>query len=131
MTSDSREPAFDWGESDEGLVVEGSDVAPATPRPKTDNPVLLAVFGGLYAVWTIAWVLAIVAAPTQQASSLLDAIMYQFGEFLAIVAAPLWFGVVWWLSAERSVQSRALWLVVGLVLLVPWPLILPILFVAN
>ena len=126
MTSDSREPAFDWGESDEGLVVEGSDVAPATPRPKTDNPVLLAVFGGLYAVWTIAWVLAIVAAPTQQASSLLDAIMYQFGEFLAIVAAPLWFGIVWWLSAGAGAKRRFAWLLAGLIVLVPLPLVLPV-----
>ncbi len=128
MVSDSREPAFDWGESDEGLVVEGRDVAPETPLPKTENPLLLALFGGLYAVWTIAWVLAIVAAPRQQASTLLDAIMYQFGEFLAIVASPLWFGVVWWLSGGRWGRSRTLWLVVGLVLLVPLPLILPILF---
>ena len=125
MTSDSREPAFDWGESDEGLVLEGRDVTPATPRPKTENPVLLAVFGGLYAVWTIAWVLAIVAAPTQQASSLLDAIMYQFGEFLGIVAAPLWFGVVWWLTT--AVRPRVIFLVAGLVALVPLPLFLPLL----
>jgi hypothetical protein len=125
MSSDSREPAFDWGESDEGLVLEGRDVTPATPRPKTENPVLLAVFGGLYAVWTIAWVLAIVAAPTQQASSLLDAIMYQFGEFLGIVAAPLWFGVVWWLTT--AVRTRVIFLVAGLVALVPLPLFLPLL----
>jgi hypothetical protein len=128
MTSDSREPAFDWGESDEGLVVEGRDVAPVAPRPKTENPVLLAVFGGLYAVWTIAWVLAIVAAPTQQASSLLDAIMYQFGEFLAIVAAPLWFGIVWWLSAGAGTKPRLAWLVAGLVVLFPLPLVLPVVF---
>jgi hypothetical protein len=128
MTSDSREPAFDWGESDEGLVVEGRDVAPAAPRTKTENPVLLAVFGGLYAVWTIAWVLAVVAAPTQQASSLLDAIMYQFGEFLAIVAAPLWFGVVWWLSAGAGTRPRLAWLVAGLVVLFPLPLVLPVAF---
>jgi hypothetical protein len=125
MTSDSREPAFDWGESDEGLVVEGRDVAPVAPRPKTENPVLLAVFGGLYAVWTVAWVLAIVAAPTQQASSLLDAIMYQFGEFLGIVAAPLWFGVVWWLTT--AVRTRVIFLVAGLAALVPLPLFLPLL----
>ena len=128
MTSDSREPAFDWGESDEGLVVEGRDVAPVAPRPKTENPVLLAVFGGFCAVWTIAWVLAIVAAPTQQASSLLDAIMYQFGEFLAIVAAPLWFGVVWWLSAGAGTRPRLAWLVAGLVVLFPLPLVLPVVF---
>jgi hypothetical protein len=128
MTSDSREPAFDWGESDEGLVVEGRDVAPVAPRPKTENPVLLAVFGGLYAVWTVAWVLAVVAAPTQQASSLLDAIMYQFGEFLAIVAAPLWFGVVWWLSAGAGTRPRLAWLVAGLVVVFPLPLVLPVVF---
>ena len=128
MTSDSREPAFDWGESDEGLVVEGRDVAPVAPRPKTENPVLLAVLGGLYAVWTISWVLAIVAAPTQQASSLLDAIMYQFGEFLAIVAAPLWFGIVWWLSAGAGTKPRLAWLVAGLVVLFPLPLVLPVVF---
>ena len=128
MVSDSREPAFDWGESDEGLVVEGREVAPATPRPKTENPVLLSVFGGLYAVWTIAWVLAIVAAPTQQASSLLDAIMYQFGEFLAIVASPLWFGVVWWLSGSAGFRPRLAWLVAGLVVVFPLPLVLPVVF---
>jgi hypothetical protein len=128
MVSDSREPAFDWGESDEGLVVEGRDVAPVAPRPKTENPVLLAVFGGLYAVWTVAWVLAVVAAPTQQASSLLDAIMYQFGEFLAIVAAPLWFGVVWWLSAGAGTRPRLAWLVAGLVVVFPLPLVLPVVF---
>lgn len=126
MTSDSREPAFDWGESDEGLVVEARDVTPVTPRPKTENPALLGVFGGLYAVWTIAWVLAIVAAPTQQASSLLDAIMYRFGEFLGIVAAPLWFGVVWWLSAGTSRTVRLAWLVAGLAVLFPLPLVLPV-----
>ena len=125
MVSDSREPAFDWGESDEGLVVESRDIGPAVPRTKTENPVLLAVFGGLYAVWTIAWVLAIVAAPTQQASSLLDAIMYQFGEFLAIVASLLWFGVVWWLTA--GVRTRAILLAGGLVALFPLPLVIPLL----
>jgi hypothetical protein len=126
MTSDSREPAFDWGESDEGVVVEGRDVAPAAARPKTENPVLSAVFGGLYVVWTVAWVLAIVGAPTQQASSLLDAIMYQFGEFLGIVAAPLWFGLVWWLSSGTGGTARLAWLSAGLVVLFPLPLVLPV-----
>jgi hypothetical protein len=126
MTADSLEPAFDWGESDEGHVA-GTTPGAGSARAKTENPVLLAVFGALYAVWSIAWVLAIVASPTQPASSLLDAIMFQFGEFLAIVSAPVMFGVVWWLGSRHSRSARVAWLVGGLVVLTPVPLILPVL----
>jgi hypothetical protein len=52
--------------------------------------------------------------------------MYQFGGFLAIVAAPLWFGVVWWLSAGTGGQARLVWLAAGLVVLFPLPLVLPV-----
>jgi uncharacterized membrane protein len=126
MTADALEPAFDWGESDEGHVV-GKDGGEVPARTKTENPVLLAVFGALYAVWSIAWVLAIVASPTQTASSLLDAIMFQFGEFLAIVSAPVMFGVVWWLSSRQSTGVRSVLLTLGLALLFPAPLVLPLL----
>jgi hypothetical protein len=93
---------------------------------KVANPGLLATFGGLYAVWSLAWVLGIAQTPTQPASSLLDAIMFEFGEFLAMVASPIWFGVVWWLTTESRMVVRVAWLVVGLVLLVPLSLILPV-----
>ena len=127
MTTDSREAAFDWGESDDGLVL-GNEQEERSKRERTrsQNPAMLAVFGGLYAVWSVAWVLGVVAAPTQQASSVLDAVMFQFGEFLGMVATPLWFAVVWWLTSESPRATRLALLVTGLVVLLPLPLILPV-----
>jgi hypothetical protein len=122
-TSD-HEPAFDWGDSTEASdSLESPSGVSAT---KVANPGLLGVFGGLYVVWSVAWVLGIAATPPQPASSLLDAIMFQFGAFLAMVASPIWLGVVWWLTTESRVGIRVAWLVLGLVLLVPLPLILPV-----
>lgn len=127
MTTDSTEAAFDWGESDDALVLgDEQEARSGERRAKTQNPVMLAVFGGLYAVWSVAWVLGVVAAPTQQASSVLDAVMFQFGEFLGMVAAPLWFGVVWWLTSASSAATRLLLLVTGLIVLLPLSLILPV-----
>jgi|GEM_PF-855718 len=130
MPADPTEPAFVWDESqDDSLVLGEPDTKEVTPRPKKDrrrNPVALSVFGGLYAVWALAWVLGVVAAPSQRASSLLDAVMYQFGEFLAIIATPLVFGVVWWLTRQSPRATRVSLLVTGLVVLLPLPLILPV-----
>jgi hypothetical protein len=128
MTTDSREAAFDWGESDEGLVLGDEQAGPSNrERARSQNPAMLAVFGGLYTVWSVAWVLGVVAAPTQQASSVLDAVMFQFGEFLGMVAAPLWFSVAWWLSSNSSRLARVLLLTAGLIILFPTPLVLPLL----
>jgi len=128
MTTDSREAAFDWGESDDGLVLGNEqEERSKRERARSQNPAMLAVFGGLYAVWSVAWVLGVVAAPTQQASSVLDAVMFQFGEFLGMVATPLWFAVVWWFGSESPRLARVLLLTAGLVILFPMPLVLPLL----
>jgi len=128
MSPDPSEPAFDWGESDDALVLGEDQQKPKTEsaRVSSNNPVMLGVFGGLYAVWSVAWVLGIAASPTQQASSVVDAVMFQFGEFLGMVATPLWFGVVWWLSSGSSRALRLSLLILGLVVLLPLPLILPV-----
>lgn len=124
------EPAFVWDASDDESLAKTGDglreSIAAKPLGGRDRG-LLAVFAGLYAAWSIAWVLAIVAAPPQPASSLLDAVMYQFGEFLALIACPLWFGVVWWRTRDSSVLIRVSFLVLGLVVLAPVALVLPLL----
>jgi len=131
MPADPHEPAFVWDDSQDDTLVSGdsetdSKKQPAPRKEARKNPVALAVFGGLYAVWSVAWVLGVVATPAQMASSVLDAVMYQFGEFLAIIATPLTFGVLWWLTRSSGAGVRVALLSAGLVLLVPLPLILPV-----
>lgn len=122
------EPAFVWDDSDDETLAQAAPEAPAPLERRSGSRRdrgLLAVFAGLYAAWSIAWVLAIVAAPTQPASSALDAVMYQFGEFLALIATPLWLGATWWLTSDAGRKTRVFLLVAGLLILVPLPLILP------
>jgi hypothetical protein len=61
-------------------------------------------------------------------TDLVTEILWQFGEFTAIVAAPLWFGAAVTLTREGRAVTRAGWLALGAGLLIPWPL-LPLLAV--
>ena len=81
------------------------------------------LFGAIYLVFTIGWILA-VQRTDAGTTDLLPQILWQFGEFTAIVAAPLWFGATVSLTRDKRVLLRVGWLALGAGLLVPWPLIL-------
>ncbi len=88
--------------------------------------VALVVYGilvGLYAFLTVGWIVSIVRDPFSQAG-LFAEIMYQFGEFLAIAAPALWFTATMTLARHRTDVVRISWLVVGGVILLPWPFLL-------
>ena len=82
-------------------------------------------YASLYLALTVGWILG-----TQYTSAGTAAfwpqLLWQFGEFTAIVAAPLWFGSTVLLTA--GVGVRAGWLALGLGVLLPWP-VLPLLVV--
>lgn len=84
---------------------------------------LLIVYGvlvGLAAIWTVGWIIT-VSRSTVTLPTLLSEFMYQFGEFLAIASPALWFGAVFLLTRGRKPLVTVLWLLIGLVVLVPWP----------
>jgi len=91
----------------------------ADPRP-TSSLLLLAygIIAGVYALYTVGWATTVLRA-TGTMTNLFAEIMFQFGEFLAIAAAPLWFASVLYLTRGRRPAQRLIWLLVGLVLLVP------------
>jgi len=93
--------------------------ADADPRP-TSSLLLLAygIIAGVYALYTVGWATTVLRA-TGTMTNLFAEIMFQFGEFLAIAAAPLWFASVLYLTRGRRPAQRLIWLLVGLVLLVP------------
>ena len=98
---------------------DDDDADDTDPRP-TSSILILAygIIAGVYALYTVGWATTVLGAAGTM-SSLLAEVMFQFGEFLAIAAAPLWFASVLYLTRGRRPMLRLLWLLAGLVLLIP------------
>jgi hypothetical protein len=120
--SSSDDDALRWGPDDE--FEHDSSAEP--PREREPGTVLTAILGGLYVMWGLAWVIGLANQPVQPMLGILDQVMVRFGEFLAYIATPLWFVVVLWLGSSWSVRARAGALLLGLLILLPWPFILPV-----
>jgi len=135
VTSDRDDDALSWGgQVDDPSYLDGG--RPAVPAPTPDaevqeraaptNPVLLFAYGilaGVYLLFSIGWVLS-VQRNAFSSSNLFPEIMYQLGEFLAIISPPLFFGLVFLLARGRRAVTRLLLLAAGIALLAPWPFIL-------
>jgi hypothetical protein len=141
---DGAEEALNWdGETDASHVAgpkparqrparvraprtSGSTEAAAPAADVATSSFLLVTYGilaGAYALYTISWITSVLRS-TLTLDNLLGEIMYQFGEFLAIASAPLWFAAVFSLTRGRRPIVRLGWLLAGLVLLVPVPFVL-------
>lgn len=110
----------------------GSGAAVRIERPGLQSGsarLVTILFGVVYLALTVGWILA-VQYTGSGSTSLLTEVLWQFGEFTAIVAAPLWFGATLTLTRGGRLVTRAGWLALGAGLLVPWPL-LPLLAVAS
>ncbi|HRN28604.1 MAG TPA: hypothetical protein PK781_06595 [Terrimesophilobacter sp.] len=127
--------ALSWGgESDTSLVTgprasaaqaqhDVDDTGSGAPRDVAGS-VLLVFYGitaGVYVLYTVGWVLG-AFADTTPTVSVFAQLMHEFGLFCAIAAPALWALAVFVL-AQRPL-SRVLGLILGMVLLVPWPFVL-------
>ena len=83
----------------------------------------------MYLALAVGWILS-VQYTGSGSTDLATEVLWQFAEFTAIVAAPLWFGATLTLTRGGRVITRAGWLALGAGLLVPWPL-LPLLAAAS
>lgn len=85
--------------------------------------VTLGILAGIYLLYTAGWVITtqrnVIVLP-----GLLDRVMFQAREFLAIMAPAVWFASVLVLTRGRKPLVRLLWLFVGAVVLVPVPFVL-------
>lgn len=154
MSSDRPDDALSWGdEADASYVDPGrddldrADAAPAADRADGAAPssgaapsaerapgdrrraavtAATGVLGGVYLMYSVGWILGIqllsLTGPT-----LLIEIMYQFGEFLAIIASALWFATTLALTRGGRPTARLGWLALGALVLVPWPFLLGVL----
>lgn len=81
-----------------------------------------AVGAVLYLAYSIAWIVAVGGLQLSGPTLVLE-VLYQFAEFLAIIASGLWFVTTLVLTPGR-VGRRAGWLALGLLVLLPWPFVL-------
>jgi hypothetical protein len=119
----ARASAEASAEADAGA---GAGADTVTDEPQPTSSALLVTYGivaGVYALYTVGWITTILRGSGTMAS-LLGEVMFQFGEFLAIAASPLWFAAVFFLTRGRKPIVRLGWLIVGLVLLVPIPFVM-------
>jgi hypothetical protein len=98
------------------------------PRSRPLWTLVTLLFGLVYLAVTIGWILG-TQYTTAGSAQLLPQVLWQFGEFTAIIAAPLWFGTTLLLTRDGRLPVRVGWLALGLGLLLPWP-VLPLLVVS-
>ncbi|HWH97798.1 MAG TPA: hypothetical protein VNS80_05480 [Pseudolysinimonas sp.] len=101
---------------------EAEDVEPEAPGSR-GRSVATAAFLVPYLAITVGWIFA-VQQLSSGAESLFGEILWQFGEFLAILAAPLWLAATVTLTTHHRPLVRVGWLALGLGVLLPWPLVL-------
>ncbi|HEU4755213.1 MAG TPA: DNA polymerase III subunit gamma/tau [Agromyces sp.] len=95
----------------------------APAQPGSAELILLGVFGGVYLLYTLGWILSVVRVQNP-AEDPVGAFMFSLGLWLAVLAPGLWFGVAFALTRARP-RARLVWLLVGAIVL------LPIAFVAG
>lgn len=125
---DPDEEALSWaGETDPSHTAAPKTIVDAAApeakgAPATSSALLITfgIFGGVYLLYAVGWGIHAFTTSTPVAG-VFPIIMYQLGEFLAIVSPILWAGAVW-LLVKKPVW-RVLWLLVGVLLLAPWPFI--------
>lgn len=75
-----------------------------------------------YLALTIGWIFSVQFFDSP--AELFTAVLWQFGEFLAMLAAPLWFAATLALTRDSRPHVRVGWLALGTLVLLPWPVIL-------
>lgn len=128
---DDDDAALSW-EGDEKPVSAKPprvELVPATDERQQLPAALLVTYGivaGAYGIYTIGWVVSIqrYVAGFPTSAEPLNAFMFGLGEVLAIASPALWFGTVLLLTRGRKPLLRLVWLLVGLVAVLPWPFVL-------
>jgi hypothetical protein len=115
-------PRLGGAETDLPLVdVQADDEDEEAPGSRGRNVARLA-FLLPYVALTVGWVLS-VQQLTSGAVDLAYEIVWQFGEFLALLAAPAWFVGTLHLTRRSRPLVRVGWLALGLGALLPWPIL--------
>jgi hypothetical protein len=127
MDADADDEALSWGHEADPTHVDsaqadadaGSDGPALAPGTSSIMLVVFGVFGGIYLLYAVAWLITAMQ-PGYTTGAPLNDFMAQASSALAVLAAPAWFIATLALTASRRNWVRILVLVLGIVVLVPW-----------
>jgi hypothetical protein len=133
---DDDAEALSWiGDEEQGRSaprLRDLDAETAAPPTEADGPEDAPGSGGRraatvgfavpYLALTIGWIFAVQFYPSP--SELLASVLWQFGEFLSMLVAPLWFAATLTLTGDARPLVRVGWLALGLGVLLPWPVLI-------
>lgn len=99
-----------------------SDLATAQKETQGLNSTALitfGIFGGIFLLYTVGWLVTYIRNPSDPTG--LAGIVQNAQNVLAIAAPALWFIVTLLVGAKRKVPVRVIWLIIGVIVLLPWP----------
>ncbi|MCU1410786.1 MAG: hypothetical protein JWR04_1493 [Rhodoglobus sp.] len=106
------------------------ELVETSPTGKPQMPAALLITYGILAgaclIYTIGWVVSVQRynATVVTSPEPLNAFMFGLGEILAMLAPALWFVASLLLTRGRKPVIRLLALLIGLVIVLPWPFVL-------
>ena len=103
-------------------VDDGMDAA-AAPARNAASAAATVLFAVVYLAIVVGWILS-VQITGSAATDLFSQVAWQFGEFVAIIAGALWYLAVLTLTPDARTAVRVGWFVLGVLLLLPWPILL-------
>ncbi len=110
------------GIDDEGFDEAEFDSDDDVPRVSSLALVSGGVLAGIYFLCTLGWLNFAIRSASSGGDPLADA-MFNIGLWLAVLAAPLWFGVTFWLVQRPALRFGLLAL--GVLVLIPIPTVWP------
>ncbi|MFC9920111.1 hypothetical protein [Agromyces binzhouensis] len=108
-------------EATDAAASTSADGTPAGPQIGSAELVLLGVFGGVFLLYTLGWILTVLRV-TNTATDPVGQFMFALGLALAVIAPAMWFAVAFALT-RGQVPLRFTWLAVGAVVLLPVPFV--------
>lgn len=105
-------------------VVESAETPAAKPATGSFLLVSYGILAGAYLIYTIGWLVPIVSNPRAANPDTLGEFMVRLAQVLAIAAPAIWYGATMLLTRGRRSIVTLLFLLAGLVVLLPWPYLL-------
>jgi len=108
---------------DRAAEKELADAEAASAQLSSVALIGLGILGGIYLLYTIGWVISFTRYEVASELSL-GVFTELISRTLAVAASPLWFVATLLLTQRRGLRYRFLWLVIGVLVLVPWPFLI-------